>query len=913
MNIVIICPFILSLFNTSLKYRIGSSSIIYEDYYIRIESDYDYYFSFDMKEFNIPFIYSLPQSINLDEDKDYYELKFKAKSYLEDKLSLISKNHNYSLTLYDYINYNSNDNELVCGFSKEKIQEVMTYNKILSLVFLSGELGIFHFNLVDDIQVKYTKEKQDIIFEINEALNEETEKGSFAAFNTSITGLESLTTDLFDVQVLGKQGPTFIKCFFKQYDNKEQPLFLLCENPDEDYIFSIDTQFILNKIHYKYNFTILANSFSRAILVKGEGKKILLNYPLTFNFTNKDSYIIEYFMEGTKNFKDIKFVEDSPALNCTNEKYIKKCIVPITQFDGNQTGYYYTFYSNNNITFISYDASPIKVILNKNIAIKVKYEDNKEPLVFGREVYDDWKRKEIYFPEISFVTAYNDTISNIFDISDIEEKTKFTIRFYEYNYSYNYFNMDCRLWKPQNENLRIICSSRYSISGGNYTFDRTTFEYNNYTIIIKTEDYYVTSSISNYLTFLYSDNQTIDLDSYQEIYYLKFKIGLYANEGLYLNKSNNYIPLYDCYIKDNNIELMCHLNKSTIEQNLLSPGNFQLWTFNDFFGSKLMNSVLDINIYFEYRIHKKNITVNVGSIEEFTFKAGENIAYRTSSKFVPKITTDKFNMTFINNFGNLIESSCYLKLSRNQNYLVLLCTIKDGGEFRLLNQTHFLENIHYEYNVIINNEKEDLVPLNITGNGSQIFLIYPDLYNLTLEDSITLRYLMDNPYTERDVYLTQRTYALRNESVYCFNKNNFKLCQVPISFFEGKHSGYFYSYHLSSYSQSSDILPYYEANPFYFTLPDNLIIIKIERYLENEIYGFGKNGVLTFVTTYKDSDKKIFDNSTDLENFFFKTSILDENDNKFEVTCRFWNPMNDFLRLFCQLHENLKGGSRLKI
>ena len=213
MNISIICPFNSPPFNESLKYRLNSSFIIYENYYIRIDSDINYCFSFDMKEFNIPFIYALPQSINLDEAKDSYELKFKAKSYFEDKLCLASKSYNHSLTLYDYINYEPNNNELIFGISNKKIQEVMTYDKALNLALFNGELGIFNFDLVDDIQIKYTKEKKDIIFEITEALNEETEKGSFAAFMTNISGIEPLTTNLFDFQVLGRQGPTFIKCF----------------------------------------------------------------------------------------------------------------------------------------------------------------------------------------------------------------------------------------------------------------------------------------------------------------------------------------------------------------------------------------------------------------------------------------------------------------------------------------------------------------------------------------------------------------------------------------------------------------------------------------------------------------------------------------------------------------------------
>ena len=148
--------------------------------------------------------------------------------------------------------------------------------------------------------MEYTLKKQNIYLEIIKALNEKSEKDSFVAFKTNFLGVEPLTTDLFDIEVLKiPSSKTFIKCFFKQYDNEEKPLLLLCENPDNDYIFYINTQMNLDKIHYKYNFIILNNDFYQMVNAQGEGKKIFLNYPLILDFTVKDRYTIEYFMTGT--------------------------------------------------------------------------------------------------------------------------------------------------------------------------------------------------------------------------------------------------------------------------------------------------------------------------------------------------------------------------------------------------------------------------------------------------------------------------------------------------------------------------------------------------------------------------------------------------------------------------------------
>ena len=915
MNITVICKASSSL-KIGLQYILKAGYIFFDDFRISIKSDPNYYFTLDKKEFNIPFIYSLPQSINLDQSQEIYDLKFKAKSYLGEKLAIVSKDHNYSLALFENFTYDETSNDLILSFSKEKIEEVMTANTELSLAFLNGELGIFNYELVEDIHVQYTQEKQDIPLVIIEALNHVSENGSYFALKTNITGTEPLTTDLFDVEVQGKIGQTFIKCFFKQFDNEEQPLLLMCESIEPFFHFYMEKQMNLTEIHYKYNFIILPTSINEEIIVQGEGKKILLNYPLTLDFKSLDNYTIEYFIVGPGNFKGVKLTEDSPYLNCTNEKYLKRCIVDKKHFDGYQAGYYYTLYESNNAISISYDARPFKVIIEPNIEIKIKLEDNKEPIIMGEELSDKKTIKE-YYPTISFIANYDDTKKNFFNISDIENKSLCNnVKFYPTGSTYNYNYFNCRLWKPQNDKLRLFCSSRYSFyENGNYTFERFSFKYNNFTIILDTEDYFQIIYIPAPLSFLYADKQFIDLDNGEEIYNLKFKYDLYTKEGFYLNAGNNYIPLYDCETDENDKELICPLKKSTIEQNLIKKGNFTLGTFNEYLGTKQLNTVLDININYNNTVEKENIEVEVGLGEEFYLKAGENMAYRTSSSLIPDIITNKFNMSFYDAKWDILDFPCFLKLSRNKNSLVLLCTITQEGVYRLMYQNYILEDIHYKYNFHINKEKDDNIPLNVTENGSQIFLTYPNSYDLTLEDSIILRYLMDDPNLEGDVYITQEKYAYLNEKVSCSNAYNVKTCKVPISFFEGKKSGEYYTYHLIN-SQSSDLAPYYEATPFDFILPpDNLIIMRITMDYNYKNSNFGKNGILNFITNYNDSIKNLFNNDTDFEEkFTFDNYITDENGKKYNITCRFWNPKNEFMRLFCQLHENLnKGYNRINL
>ena len=119
------------------------------------------------------------------------------------------------------------------------------------------------------------------------------------------------------------------------------------DNKDRDYDFLIEKDILLENINYKYDFKIIYNDFFQRISVKPDsGKKIIFNYPLILDFTKTDKYTIQFFLENSQNFNDIKFSKDSAPLECTTDNYIKTCTVNKTHFDGIQTGYYFPYYSN---------------------------------------------------------------------------------------------------------------------------------------------------------------------------------------------------------------------------------------------------------------------------------------------------------------------------------------------------------------------------------------------------------------------------------------------------------------------------------------------------------------------------------------------------------------------------------------
>ena len=86
MNVVVLCTVDNTIFESSSNdFILDYGSIEVGEYYIEVYCDEEYYFEIELKPFNIPFIYSEPQIINLDSDKDSFQLKFKIDSFQGEK------------------------------------------------------------------------------------------------------------------------------------------------------------------------------------------------------------------------------------------------------------------------------------------------------------------------------------------------------------------------------------------------------------------------------------------------------------------------------------------------------------------------------------------------------------------------------------------------------------------------------------------------------------------------------------------------------------------------------------------------------------------------------------------------------------------------------------------------------------
>ena len=173
--------------------------------------------------------------------------------------------------------------------------------------------------------------------------------------------------------------------------------------------------------------------------------------------------------------------------------------------------------------------------ITETIQIGIQYE---ETLYFrnGRNFY--------------FNTDFNDNETNYFNASDIEEKTIFQTEVtYKQNYNTKYFTAYCRLWKPSNDNLKLLCVGypELYISGNDGTIKGVSFTYKSYQVSINppldvkfklNEDYSI--------PFIYADEQKIKIEEDKEFYELKFNIRRYNDELLYLFSNDDYIILDKC-------------------------------------------------------------------------------------------------------------------------------------------------------------------------------------------------------------------------------------------------------------------------------------------------------------------------------------------------------------------------------
>ena len=670
-------------------------------------------------------------------------------------------------------------------------------------------------------------------------------------------------------------------------------LFVDCPLETSFYLGEFVNQTILENLHYKYNFIIKQVDYFEPVFVEGYGNNIKLTYPEELDFSSKDYLTIRYIINNSSLAKNMKLNPDSFILDCIDLKEMKKCTVSPTHFGGKENGNYNTYHMNHyNAYSIYQDSSPINVILPKNrIELYIKDEDNK--------LINLGQNGLLYF-----VTNYTDNETNIFEENDIEEKTQFKTVIYEESKEKNEVN--CRLWKPKNEKIRIFCKLKdnWNIQSNYINIKDIIIHYKNYLIaIIPSLNYIKINSINSSLSFLYSNEQYIIIDKdkdKEKTFQLKFNIWEYNNEPLILidkKNINNYLIMDNCHIKGK--EIICEILIEKIEEILIeNDQRLSLTYYNYYISMPELDSVFDIVV--NYTINNKE-TLYIEVKELLVNKVNKNnyFAYNTNITDISNIFFSKtIPLIFdTDSSSEQIICLCYMRKTTN-NSLQIICMAFWEGTFSLsLNQGFIFNEHHVKYNFKITkiSEKEKVT---CSGQGNYILFTYPTILDFYSNDTLYLDFNLNAEDNTNRIKLNPESEELQCDNYYDENKQTTsKKCLVPKSHFNGKNEEYYYVQHLN---YNNELIRNYEIIPIQVILPkENEFIIRIK---DNTI-NIGQKGILSFMTDF-DDNQNIFDSSDIEEKTAFKgTFTYDEA--KYISNCYLWKPIGEKIRLICAFEESI--------
>ena len=854
----------------NIKFEYNNSNItIRQSDYIEVEQ----------LEYDIPFLYSEPQNININNNDNFYYLNFTIESYENELLYIYGQSNN------NYAILDSCEKEgkiLTCEIKKEKLEETLTKNyETFKVGAINDKIGIINLDYISGIQISYDNiKKEDIYVELKGFISSTNEVGVPMGIETNVLSVSNLITDTIDD-----------KYYFKKVYGSNLTLFIKYPSEGRYYFDDFLNQRIFNNIHYKYNFIVNPTYLKEEITIRGNGSDIKLIYPEKLDFKSSDSITIRYIMSNPSLTK-IKLDIFSPNLECENLKGLKKCTVSKTNFVDNFNGYFYTYYLNDYKVPIKYDdVSPLQVQFPKEdtIFIYLEKEDNEDTIYVGQ--------KQILY----FVTNYTDD-ENIFKGDDIETKTSFVGQFIDKNNT-NY-NIKCKLWKPENEKIRIICSIQNMFNKEiKVRLNPARLNYNNNKFRIISNLNYITIVKRNNLPFLYSDKQIIRFEEDKKAYEIKFKMEDYFDETLIL-KEKNYMILNECSTKEN--ELICAIDANDLKEILVKNNQiFKLMYIDSDKNIKEFETVFDIIITYN-NIKKEDIYIGITKINDIKINKNNYISYETNITNIPNMISGEFNLEFnsTNNNNNndnynfaSTDKNCKLKKS-TETPLLIICKMYEEGSFNLgkIENVINLEDINYKFNFLIS-KGEYYDEFSVSGISSNIDYVYPKVLDLRSKNQIYIEYYLDNPQYLSNIRINPNGNDLNCENI----GSSIKRCLVQKTHFENLISGYYYTYHEDN--DNSNYLRFYELSPFQVILPDNEIVIRIKPENNTDSIRVGSKSAFLLVTNYNDKERNIFiDGNIEKSTQFESRIIIRGNyyDNHYNVSCRLWKSNDENIRLICK-------------
>ena len=895
-NIRIICNIYESYFYSYQDIKFKEISFNYKEYNITIIQEELLNFEV-LYGNNIPILYSEKQIIIIKDDKEYYNLKFNFESYNNETLYILGHSNNYAILESCKIN----ENFLVCEISKEILESILIKNnEKFKVGAIIDEYGRYEFDNILDIIIDYPiTKKEDIYINITKLIDNFTAIRVPLGFETNIINLPNLITENFTFK-------DNLACYFKKINGKPLMFFLIWNTYYSKYTFGqIKEEIILDKIHYKYNFRIQPFENNEIIKVTGSGNLISLIYPQELNFLSKKYSILRYIMPDSYSFGSISLNQGLTDLICDNRRGMKFCNVSISEFKRNISGYFYTYRYSSYSYQKYYDSIPIKVLLpyEEIIDVYLLHSDNLNTIYIG-------KNGILYF-----VTNLTDDETNIFSESDIETKSEFNTTIINYQgysqYNYGSYEVNCRLWKPKKEKLLIICQFKGNLRypEGYSKFRESSSIFDKYLInimsdaVLKIKQFKIES-----LPFLYSDSQIINIDEEKNLFNVKFKIGIYNNDPIFLKikqkekekEDFSYIILDGCNIEEQ--YLNCQITKDRLEEILINNTQIlSLYYQNMYISTKVFETVFDIIINYN-NIQKENVYVHINNLLVKNVEYMGSFAYDTNITTISNLTSDFFLLEFNgkNNFN------CFFKKTSEKKLLLVCMNYGEHGTYSLgqIKNEIKLDNINIKYNFLIQpvTNNDEFICDNTT-NGSYVIFSKPSLLNFSLVEYSNIEIILRGQINNIEIKLNPDSDANLNcEKSFYNSESTFLNCTIPLSHFKEKKSGYYYIYYKDN---SGNYQAFYEISPIQIILPnENDIYLRIKKEYQNNLK-VATNGYLLLITNYKNDEKSIFRNK-DLENDTkFNSTIVDNLNNEYKVYCKLWNPIDEYIRLICKFNVNL--------
>ena len=734
-------------------------------------------------EVHIPFIYSNSQTINIEEDKSTstYELKFNVSKYNKEFIVIQNGDSEHGQLIIDNCKNNENNGKkLICIFKKEDILEILC------------DFGYYNLSDAGIITINYNgKNKEDIYINITEVKDKEIYNDRYITFDTNVSSIDNIVSKKFNLIFNRGEEKKEVPCFFKK--SKTKKLLLLCsvKNLDNYHLGPSKELIELSDIHYKYNFKIIPMASNISFTIDKSQINVYNfynNYPKVLDFTKANStdiLLTGKFEQNNENIKNYALNSEKGNLQCENLINSIKCQVQNKHFT--RSGFYdLLYYNEKKNSFAFYEISPFEVIFSGNNLneIEIKIVDNNDIIKIG-------KKRFIYLD-----TDYNDT-------NNVTNKTEFE----NYNFTVNFLDSNnkeiestCRIWKPKNEKLKLICQLNNDIDLGEHNITlngiQLNFQEENITIKINQSNKIRIMKLDDNINFIYADKQEITLKD-RESYNLTFKQLSYVEDTLYLYKNEmRYIKLNVCDII--NDELICTVNKTNLVEILASNGeNYYIREKSDI-NLHLFKSVLDIT--FKYETAKNETKVKIGNLLTKNVSRNEFVVYETNvtaNNISTLITSDYFNIN-VNTNENII---CILKKNNFYEKLLFLCNVtwEDGNKSLGIIHEQKFNDIHILHNfIIVNSENNEI--FNVNGDGTKITYVYPSTLIFNEEKRVNESVIFETEHPDRLEIIKvddniHSSLNIESRGLHCENFNWYKKCIINITLFN--EAGPHYISHLN--------------------------------------------------------------------------------------------------------------------